>query len=855
MHIAPYWWMPLVLSSAILLACVLRRLFYFVKKLKRDLSELHAIEVFQQTLLDNLAAGVVVIDVQSRIIERVNPAVAAMFGAPAERIIGNRCHEILCRLENGQCPVLDCGQELDHYECTMRCADGAVMPVLKSAKRVTIEGQEKLIENFFNISAQKSAETILKEYNESIGRERENLQGILDSVQIGLLLIDKNYIIKKVNNGFAAMTGRSTEEFIGHRYGEVISCAYLSLTNKPCGKTPYCGECPLQHLIDRVLIDNANVRDIEANRVILVKGKHMSVWLSINGTPLIIDGMVHALLSIVDCTNKKHLEDSLNHAKNVAEAADRAKSDFLANMSHEIRTPMTAMLGLTAILLESPLTGEQRRYLELARSSGRSLLKIVNDILDFSKLSADRLELETAAFSIREVVAEVADMLRISAQDKELVIDCTIAPDVPGGMGGDSSRLRQILLNLGGNAVKFTERGKMGITVGVISTGKKHTMLSFEISDTGIGIPNDKILDLFTPFTQADSSTARRYGGSGLGLVISRRLAELMGGKIGVESREGEGSTFRFTAQFERRESSEPGGETVNTSPVADRTAIADSTREVSAAHPPRILLAEDTLTNQIITLKMLEKLHCSADIVNNGREAIDYLNRHPCDLVLMDCQMPIMDGLEACMRIRRGEAGMRHAGVPIIALTAHALREHELLCRETGMNDYCSKPIDPEEFAKILRRWLGLGQRKIAIEQPGRCAGQEPNEAPSELPVFDKDELMSRIMGDTAIAKELVLSFLGDMVEQMRALRELVLSGDSAGSGRLAHRIKGASGNMGCCALRGTAMAMEKAGKEGDLPTLREMVPQLEREFSRAKEVLEKEQWSRCGDDVPACE
>jgi PAS domain S-box-containing protein len=838
MTLTHHWWIPAGLLVAIALSYLCRHFFRFAKKLTTDLSEMHAIGIFQQTLIDNLTAGVVVIDVHTRIIERVNPAVVAMFGAPAERIIGNRCHDLLCPRNSGQCPVLDLGKEIDHAECAMLRADGSRLPVLKSVKRVRIDDQEKLIENFVDISEQKAAEAALHDYSEVVARERQNLQLIFDSVQIGLLLIDKNYVIKKVNTGFVAMTGRSADEFVGHRHGEVISCAYLSLTNKPCGETPYCRECPIQNLIDRILKDTVTVRDIEANKVLLVKGRHKSIWLSINGTPLILDGTVHALLAIVDSTNRKHIEDSLNHAKNVAEAADRAKSEFLANMSHEIRTPMAAMLGLTGLMLDTSLSGEQRRYLELVRGSGESLLKILNDILDYSKICADRLDIEVTDFSVRETLEDVVEMLRITAAAKGVAVNCTIPPEIPAMIGGDPSRLRQVLMNLGGNAVKFTEKGEVHLRAAVMEKSDRNIMMSFEITDSGIGIPEDKLIRLFSPFSQADSSTARRYGGTGLGLVISRRLSELMGGKIGVESTVGKGSTFRFTAVFETRASS--------CGPVRKVQPSPDAAAALTGA---RILLVEDTLTNQIISLKMLEKMGLSADLVENGREAIDRLSREPYDLVLMDCQMPIMDGPEAARRIRNGEAGERSAQVPIVALTAHALKEDEERCREAGMNDYCSKPIDFERLLKILRRWLedGTGSPPRPATLVNAPAGPEPvkgNPGPVSTQAFDKNELLDRIRGDKAMAKELAIAFLGDMVDQIRSLRGMVSSGDSASCVRQAHRIKGASANMSCMALRQTAHAMELAGRDGDLSTLRVMLPRLENDFSRARELLEKESW-----------
>ncbi len=483
------------------------------------------------------------------------------------------------------------------------------------------------------------------------------------------------------NERFSAVSGYSAEELLGQDHRIVNSGAHPKSFMKQLWDTIRAGEVWHGELQNRA--------------------KDGSIyWVATTIVPLIgADGRPEQFISIrTDITQQKHNEAALAAARDAAEVAVRAKSEFLATMSHEIRTPMNGVLGFADLLLQTPLDPEQEEFAVTIRNSGVALLAIIDDILDISKLEADRLDLEREAFDPRQTIAEVKGLLGPRARDNQVELVVEHLDGATHDLMADANRFRQVVLNLVGNAIKFTKRGT--VTIRTRLTDERGGMMRIEVVDDGIGISAEAIPRLFTKFHQADATTTRRYGGTGLGLAISKMLVERMGGQIGVESTLGQGSTFWFTL---------PTANTKHESGTLPRFGPAGPA--VATNHQPlglRVLVAEDTLINQLLVTRVLENLGCVTALVTNGREALQKLENEPFDVVLMDCHMPEMDGFEACTEIRAREAtkGPEHRPIPVIALTASVLQEDREHCLAVGMNEVISKPFRPADLKAMLERF-----------------------------------------------------------------------------------------------------------------------------------------------------
>ena len=562
-------------------------------------------------------------------------------------------------------------------------------------------------------------------------RERQKLAALVNHIDATYLVLNRDLRVvwtNRANDGF---------QWCGNRNGDAPSGTVPNAIGRSCAEVlcqegEQCSNCPCAVSFRSATV--VHLESVQRDR----EGRTRCFYITampIKSLEGPIDEVIVMVQDITDLEVLRKSQERLLAALDVAEAASRAKSEFVANVSHEIRTPMNGVIGMTELLLGTQLSEEQRECLQIVHDSSVGLLTIINDILDFSKIEAGRMELEHVDFDLLEAVEAAARLVRSQCQQKGLAFECRLDPRLPERGRGDSTRLRQVLLNLAGNAVKFTSEGGVSIRVELIEETETATVIRFVIEDTGIGIPADKVAGLFEPFSQVDASTTRKYGGTGLGLAISKRLAEMMGGTIKVESRMGSGSTFSFTTSVDRSLSLTPGASrTVSSlSSDANRTDFTRSaefgsvsaspsstTEEQRAAFwrksasddgevrgpegPLNVLLAEDNHVNRRVARAMLITLGCDAHCVADGREAVEAATSGSYDLILMDCQMPEMDGLEATRRIRASELDGKH--VTIVALTANAMTGDRERCLEAGMDDYLTKPVRRNDLAEMLKRW-----------------------------------------------------------------------------------------------------------------------------------------------------
>ncbi|HWG41822.1 MAG TPA: PAS domain S-box protein [Gemmataceae bacterium] len=941
-------------------------------------------EAGTRAIIDNALDGVITIDHTGRVIG-FNPAAEKIFGFQREQLLGQPLeewivpHSLREQHRRGMAQFLATGQGAllgQRVETIGLHADGREFPLELSISVLHAQRPPMLTAYVRDLSQ-------LKQTAEMLAQSNARLQATLDAAtQAAIIATDSAGTITLFNRGAERMLGYEANEVIGEHTPELIHSAEEVAAH---GRhlTAEFG-VPIEGFA--ALSERARRGDHEEREWTYLRkdGSSLTVNLAFTAIRDDNDGIRGYLGVATDVTGRRRAALTLERAKQAAEAANQAKSDFLANMSHEIRTPMNGILGMTQLALDTDLTGDQREYLRMVKTSADGLLTVINDILDFSKIEAGKLELDPLAFELRDTLADSLRSLSLRANAKNIELACHVPAEVPDFLVGDPGRLRQVLLNLVGNAIKFTERGEVVVRVQLVSedgqnaedTNPPSTLLQpggditlhFAVSDTGIGIAADKLPYIFDPFVQADSSTTRKYGGTGLGLTITGRLVEMMGGRLWAESVPEQGSTFHFTIRIKLQDRSpsrllprrphdlaglsvlvvddnatncriladllgswlmkpttvdgvqlalveleaaagasqpfplvlldahmpgedgfalaaeirarphlgEPGllmlssadrggdGEKCRalkigqrlTKPIKPSDLLVAILRlldlEANTSHPIsaplvaqtpsagtlvevgnemvattrslRVLLAEDNFVNQRLVLAVLEKQGHRVVAVPNGAAALRAVQQESFDVVLMDVQMPEMNGLEATRAIRIWEQqGGGH--VPIVAMTAHAMKGAREDCLQAGMDEYLSKPIQVPALARVMEE-LTRGRQERSVARPV---------------VFDPRPLLQRISEDRELFHELIDMFQADCPRLLRQVREAIEASDAAALERASHLLKGSASNFAATEVMRITQRLESLGRDGDLREAGDIYRSLEEALSHFRAAVEE--------------
>ncbi len=922
---------------------------------KERTAELRASEEKSRLLLESVGEGIFGVDLDGKV-AFINPAANRMLGYGPEELIGKEIHEKIhhSHADGSAYPKSECPMYLTHVDGTDHTItdevlwrkDGSSLPVEYTSMPIKKNGQiVGAVVTFIDITERKKTEEEA-EYAANLIREKEaQLSTAVNSMVGGIFMIDKNLNFQLANEQFHELYDFPIA--LGKK-----GMPFINFLRTRARRGEYGPGDPEELVVKRLEMykDPTQPKQINMYEDKVPGNRTTEVYRA----PTQDGGFVFVINEI---TARKRAEGELRIAKETAVEATKAKSEFLANMSHEIRTPMNAIIGMAHLALKTDLTAKQYDYLKKVDSSAKSLLGIINDILDFSKIEAGKLDMESVDFQLEDTLDNISTLVGIKTQEKGLELLFKTDPSVPTALVGDPLRLGQILINLSNNAVKFTDVGEIVVSTELVKIDKAQVTLKFSVQDTGVGMTSEQAAKLFQPFMQADSSTTRKYGGTGLGLTISKRLAEMMGGEIWVESEQGRGSTFNFSAKFglgkekakkqykpaselrgmkvlvvddnstsrdilqEMLESftfevtvaaSGPEGITelesakedspfelvvmdwkmpgmdgieasrrikdhedlneipaiilvtaygreeimqqaeevglegfllkpVNASMLFDAIiqAFGEEVHEISRVvqrheqeaealehiRGANILLVEDNEINQQVAREILEGAGLDVTLANDGQEGVNAVKESNYDVVLMDVQMPVMDGYTATKEIRKWEGGLWNEGndpIPIIAMTAHAMAGDEDKSLGAGMNGHVTKPIDPDQLFSTLQKWIKPSEKRVQDLQPEVPVEQSESdktvpaedELPESLSGFDLADGIKRLQGNKKLYRKLLLSFATDYNAVANEIRQALDAADFDQAHSLVHNLKGLAGNLAATELQAAAMNLEKLVK-----------------------------------------
>ena len=714
----------MVFSAAVL--CILA-IIWIVIRTRKPVSQPHVSDADEvlfdseapQDLFESAPIGYMEID-REGMVRRVNRLECKLRGLDQSAMLGVHCAELIAEIDRAR-----------YREQIQRRIQGHTALVAyqreyahEDGSKITVEVHEELLRNKDGaIAGMRMASidvTERKNSEEAAYQNAAELRALFQAFPDLFLRLDQSETVLDAKGGQHSDTFLGADKFLGRNLQDLLPAGVLAPVREAQHRVR---QSNAMEMVEFAIEDQLGQQTYEMRLLPL----NWDEWIAVVRNITALKASEQRLKDNTQELEQKNEE--LEKALAAAREATRMKSRFLANMSHEIRTPMNGVLGMTDFLLGTGLSEEQQEYAEAIKRSADSLLALIEDILDLSRVEAGKLRLDRSDFALQSTIAETASIFALQARAKGLEFVSNISPGLPEYAVGDPGRLRQVLTNLLGNAIKFTERGQVVLKAEVVSQVRDAIQLKFTVQDSGIGIPPGEQGRLFDAFTQVDESNTRKYGGTGLGLAISRQLVELLGGEIGVGSEPGKGSKFWFTASFGKskrpstaaRAGNQPDS-ALHPTPAPRVAAVKSQTGTAQRATGPalvskgppsqksmRILLAEDNEINQRIALRLLQKLGLSADAVVNGREAVEALEKRRYDLVLMDCQMPDMDGFEATAVIRQREGGSRHQ--TICALTANAMDGDRERCLAAGMDNYISKPLGLEKLRQALDRWIpGVG-------------------------------------------------------------------------------------------------------------------------------------------------